>query len=215
MKWSLFLLCVLFSSTVLAQTPPAAEKMETGPQIYYSGDFQILVQPDSCGASACFYTITVYNGQGQKVAQFLNTYGTVKTLSPTCWELSQTDDFMGLLDVPKYLGPFTPIALCLRPDGSYTEATAKMLQSEILSRRDELISQTKACRASKSCMNNTEDKAKIAELAVYKVLMERDNIRFNLPSDWLGGMDDNTYKALVTDIKAANFRRLGSHVLLP
>jgi len=213
----LFAVLVLFSSNVMAQqsfeSMPSIEQFEEGPQIYYSGQYTILTQPE-CGASACFYTITVYNSAtNQRVIQLINTNPTVRALAENCWELPDTDDFAGMLGVPRALGPSIPLAFCFDDRSIFvTDMTDKMLRCKIFSRRDELLSQTKTCRASKSCTYSPEDEAKIVELAVYQEIMERFHIHFDLPRNWLGGMHPDDYEELQSNIKELYMRRLEHHL---
>ena len=186
--------------------------VETSPQVYYAGEYMILSQPDGCGASACQYTLNVYTDNGMTiVAQFLNTYATVKSPAANVWELTETADFMFLADIPHVYGPSIPIAIC-KWLTDYVDCTQRELLGEAKSRRDELLTQTAACRAKKSCMDDMQTKAHIVELAIYQVIFTQNNGVFDMPNSWLGGMSNKEFKALVVDIMARNFARLGSHV---
>lgn len=209
------LAAVMIAPSECYSQPPATRALvdqETNPNVSYSGSYTIMSQPDSCGASACYYTITVFDSKGEIAAQFENTYAQVRTVADNIWEMDATDDFLFLLDdLPKAVGPHIALVIC-KEGTKLVDCTSAQRWPSIYSRRDELLNQTLACRATKSCMDDMQTKAQIVELAIYQVIMTSKGGHFELPANWLGGMDEKAYKALVIDIKAKNLGRMRGHV---
>jgi len=178
---------------------------------YNTGEYSVIAQPESCNDKTCWYTITVYSKVGLIVAIFENNYALVEAISPGCWKLQQTDEFIGLAGLPNDAGPFMPLVVCKR-EGLYYDGTDKELAPFLKQRLDELLSATRDCRDAKTCMNTVKTKSLIVELHIIHTILWKSGWTIAMPESWHGGMDKREIGQLNIDVERIINIRFESHV---
>ena len=206
----------IFLSPNSAQAQPII-----GNQVNYStGKYSVLAQPGVCDERTCKYTINVYvsNEEGDQgvfrqnlVAVFENNYSLIRTLSPGCFELIDTDDFAGLADLPLDAGPRIPLVIC-KCEGRYYDGTSRELTKGLSERLAVLLKNTSECRATRDCLSDKKTRSAIVELHIIKIMLRRAEVVAQLPENWRGGVTLRDAGQLELTIERILNTRLDSHV---
>lgn len=178
---------------------------------YNTGEYSVIAQPGSCNDKTCWYTIIVYAKSGIITAMFENNYTLIEAISPGCWKLQQTDEFIGLAGLPNDAGPFMPLVICKR-EGLYYDGTDKELAPFLKERLDKILCATRDCRDARTCVNDVKMKALIVELHIIQMILWKAGWKIALPEGWHGGLNQGEINRLTHDVERIINIRFQGHL---
>ena len=177
------IIMVLVPSKANAEPIPQPELSSMS---YYTGGNMVIAQVAGHG----LWAITVYTKDGKyKLTEFTNGCPRVEAIGDNCWEMPQTTDFVGIGGLPKDVGPFVPMVLCLVDSGmeaGLIDRTSVMLTKKLELRLEEITAMSSPCRAANFCMKADYSKAYMIEAMIIRDILIKEAPWHWKPSSWYG-----------------------------